>query len=146
MERRLTAILVADVVGYSRLMEADEASVLEALQSRREELIDPIIAKHHGRIVKLMGDGALVEFASVVHAVTGALAILEGRDEILTMIRLGLPAELRRSLGCTNIIENMLGSVRQVSRNVKRWRNAAGAALHGRRHARGLVDLPVPAA
>lgn len=51
-------------------------------------------------------------------------SILEGLDEILTVIRLGLPRELRRSLACTNIIENALGTVRQVSRNVKRWRNA----------------------
>ena len=51
-------------------------------------------------------------------------SILEGLDEILTVIRLGLPHELRRSLACTNIIENALGTVRQVTRNVKRWRNA----------------------
>ena len=51
-------------------------------------------------------------------------SILEGLDEILTVIRLGLPHELRRSLACTNIVENALGTVRQVSRNVKRWRNA----------------------
>ena len=51
-------------------------------------------------------------------------SILEGLDEILTVIRLGLPRELRRSLACTNIIENALGTVRQVSRNVKRWRHA----------------------
>ena len=54
-----------------------------------------------------------------------AAAILEGLDEILTVIRLGLPRELRRSLACTNIIENMLGSVRRVCRNVKRWRDAS---------------------
>lgn len=59
------------------------------------------------------------------HEAPGVSAsILEGLDEILTVVRLGLPSELRRSLGCTNIIENALGTVRQVSRNVKRWRNA----------------------
>jgi class 3 adenylate cyclase len=78
MERRLTAILAADVVGYSRLMELDEAGTLAALKSHREELIDPEIAEHHGRIVKLMGDGALVEFASVVDAVACAVVIQEG--------------------------------------------------------------------
>ncbi len=78
MERRLTAILAADVVGYSRLMEADEAGTLAALKSHREALIDPEIAQHHGRIVKLMGDGALVEFASVVDAVACAVAIQDG--------------------------------------------------------------------
>jgi len=70
LERRLAAILAADVVGYSQLMGADEEGVLTALQALREELFDPAIARHRGRIVKLMGDGALVEFASVVDAVT----------------------------------------------------------------------------
>ena len=78
MERKLTAILAADVVGYSRLMEIDEAGTLAALKSHRADLIDPEIAKWRGRIVKLMGDGALVEFASVVNAVSCALAIQEG--------------------------------------------------------------------
>ena len=78
MERRLAAVLAADVVGYSRLMGADEAGTLAALKSHREDLIDPEIAEHYGRIVKLMGDGALVEFASVVDAVTCALAMTPG--------------------------------------------------------------------
>jgi TolB-like protein/class 3 adenylate cyclase/cytochrome c-type biogenesis protein CcmH/NrfG len=78
MERKLAAILAADVVGYSRLMEVDEAGTLAALKAHRDELIDPKIAEHKGRIVKLMGDGALVEFASVVDAVACALAIQKG--------------------------------------------------------------------
>ena len=65
MQRRLAAILAADVVGYSRLMEADEANTLARLKSIRADLIDPKIANHNGRIVKLMGDGALVEFFSI---------------------------------------------------------------------------------
>ena len=81
MERKLAAILAADVVGYSRLMEIDEAGTLGALKAHREALIDPAIAEHHGRIVKLMGDGSLVEFASVVDAVACALAIQEGMAE-----------------------------------------------------------------
>jgi TolB-like protein/class 3 adenylate cyclase len=75
MDRRLTAILAADVVGYSRLMGEDEVGTLEALKSCRRELIDPEIKKHHGRMIKLMGDGALVEFASVVDAVQCAAVI-----------------------------------------------------------------------
>jgi adenylate cyclase len=81
MERRLAAILATDVVGYSRLMEVDEAGTLGALTSHRKNLIDPEIAEHHGRIVKLMGDGALVEFASVVDAVECAVAIQQGMQE-----------------------------------------------------------------
>ncbi len=75
MERRLAAILVTDVVGYSRLMGEDEAGTLERLKAHRKKLIDPKIAEHHGRVVKLMGDGALVEFASVVDAVQCAIDI-----------------------------------------------------------------------
>lgn len=73
MERRLAAILAADVVGYSRLMEIDEAGTLDALTSRRRDILSPLLAEHHGRIVKLMGDGVLVEFASAVHAVQCAI-------------------------------------------------------------------------
>ncbi len=69
MERRLAAILAADVVGYSRMIRADEEGTLLALRALRQELIDPKIEEHRGRIVKLMGDGILVEFASVVDAV-----------------------------------------------------------------------------
>ncbi|MEM7222224.1 MAG: adenylate/guanylate cyclase domain-containing protein [Pseudomonadota bacterium] len=78
MERRLAAILAADVVGYSALMGADEAGTLECLKAHRRELIDPTIASHKGRVVKLMGDGLLVEFASVVEAVQCAVKIQEG--------------------------------------------------------------------
>jgi adenylate cyclase len=75
LQRRLAAILSADVVGYSRLMGLDEAGTLSRLNTLRRELIDPTIAAHSGRIVKLMGDGALVEFASAVDAVTCAIEI-----------------------------------------------------------------------
>ena len=75
MGRRLAAILAADVVGYSRLMGKDETGTLEALRSHREELIEPKIAEHEGRIVKLMGDGMLAEFPSAVEAVQCAVEI-----------------------------------------------------------------------
>ena len=75
LERRLAAILVADVVGYSRLMGADEAGTLDRLKLCRRDVIDPAIASFRGRIIKLMGDGALVEFASVVDAVECAATI-----------------------------------------------------------------------
>jgi class 3 adenylate cyclase/pimeloyl-ACP methyl ester carboxylesterase len=78
VQRRLAAILGADVVAYSRLMQADEVGTLEALKAHRRELIDPVIAGHRGRIVKTTGDGALVEFASVVDAVGCAVAIQRG--------------------------------------------------------------------
>jgi class 3 adenylate cyclase/pimeloyl-ACP methyl ester carboxylesterase len=78
MQRRLAAILAADVVGYSRLMGSDEMGTLTSLKSHRRELIDSAIAKHSGRIVKTTGDGMLVEFASVVDAVSCAVYIQRG--------------------------------------------------------------------
>ena len=75
IERRLAAIMAADVAHYSSLMEADEIGTLNALKAHRQERIDRIIARHHGRIVKTTGDGLLVEFASVVDAVACAVAI-----------------------------------------------------------------------
>jgi class 3 adenylate cyclase len=75
LQRRLAAIMSADVVGYSRLMGMDEAGTLSRLNALRRELIDPAIAGHSGRIVKLRGDGALVEFASAGDAVACAIEI-----------------------------------------------------------------------
>lgn len=74
-ERRLAAIMAADIVGYSRLTEQDEASTLAAIKALRREVIDPLLAEHHGRIVKLMGDGVIAEFGSVVDAVACAVAV-----------------------------------------------------------------------
>jgi TolB-like protein/class 3 adenylate cyclase len=81
VERKLAAIMAADVVGYSRLVGSDEAGTLARLKALRKELIEPLIADHHGRVVKLMGDGALVEFASAVDAVECAVAIQKGVAE-----------------------------------------------------------------
>jgi adenylate cyclase len=75
VERRLAAILAADVVGYSRQMGADEAGTLAALKRHREIIFNPAVAAHNGRIVKLIGDGAIVEFGSVVDAVNCALSV-----------------------------------------------------------------------
>ena len=77
MERRLAAILAADVVGYSRLMQADEEATLRALRDHQKTVLEPAITRAHGRVVKLMGDGVLAEFPSVVDAVNAALAIQE---------------------------------------------------------------------
>jgi TolB-like protein/class 3 adenylate cyclase len=73
VERRLAAILAADVVGYSHLVEQDEAGTIARLKALRKETLEPILARHGGRIVKLMGDGALIELASVVEAVQAAI-------------------------------------------------------------------------
>ena len=81
VERRLAAILAADVAGYSRLMGADEEATLAALKGHRRELIDPLIAQHRGRIFKTTGDGILIEFASVVDAVRFAIVMQQGMED-----------------------------------------------------------------
>jgi TolB-like protein/class 3 adenylate cyclase/Tfp pilus assembly protein PilF len=78
VERRLAAIMATDIVGYSRLIEANETRTLNAIKALRSQIIDPLVAGHKGRIVKLVGDGAIVEFGSVVDAVTCAIAVQEG--------------------------------------------------------------------
>ena len=80
-QRRLAAILATDVVGYSRLIGADEEGTLAALKAHRRELTDPKVEQHHGRIVKTTGDGALIEFASVVDAVRCAVDVQRGTAE-----------------------------------------------------------------
>jgi hypothetical protein len=89
-QRRLAAILAADVVGYSRLMGLDEAGTLAALKAVRRQLVDPKIAEHQGRIVKVTGDGMLTEFPSVVNAVACAAEVQQamvGRNENVPLDR-----------------------------------------------------------
>jgi adenylate cyclase len=89
IQRRLAAILAADVVGYSRLMECEEAATLAVLKSRRKEVLEPLVAKLSGRIFKLTGDGVLVEFGSAVNAVECAMELQRKMDEA----NAGLPAD-----------------------------------------------------
>src|SRR5215204_4839912 len=80
-QRKLPAIVAADVVGYSRLMGRDESGTLARLRKNRSEHLDPVLAKYGGRLVKLTGDGALVEFASVVDALSAAIEFQQGMAE-----------------------------------------------------------------
>jgi adenylate cyclase len=89
--RKLAAILVSDIVGYSRLAGADEDRILARLRTLRSDLIDPTIAVHHGRVVKRTGDGSIVEFRSVVDAVRCAIEVQSGLAER----NAGLPPEKR---------------------------------------------------
>src|SRR5262244_2582904 len=81
VDRRLAAILAADIAGYGRLMGSDEEGTLRQLKAHRKELVDPKITEHRGRIVKTTGDGMLVEFVSVVDAVRCAVDIQRGMLE-----------------------------------------------------------------
>src|SRR5262245_19907483 len=75
MERRLAAIMAADVVGYSRLTQLDEAGTLATLKARRKQILQPLVAKHHGRVIRLAGDGVLVDFVCAVNAVECAVEL-----------------------------------------------------------------------
>ena len=94
VQRRLAAILAADVVGYSRLMEADEVGTLAQLKTLRKEVFDPKLADHNGRIVKTTGDGVLVEFASAVDAVQHAVEV----QRVLAKRNEDVPSERRIEL------------------------------------------------
>jgi adenylate cyclase len=89
--RKIAAILVADVVGYSRLAGADEDGTLSRLRKLRTDLIDPLVAIHHGRVVNRTGDGSLIEFRSVVDAVHCAIGVQRG----MVGRNAGLPPERR---------------------------------------------------
>jgi len=104
MDRKLTAIMALDVVGYSRMMGADEAGTLEALKTVRRDIVDPLIAEHRGRIVKLMGDGALVEFASVVDAMASAVDIQKAMEAVEAAPGGGDPLRFRIGINLGDVI------------------------------------------
>jgi adenylate cyclase len=104
MERRLAAIVAADVVGYSRLIRSDEDGTLAALKSLRSDLIGPKIAEHHGRIVKLMGDGLLAEFASVVEAVRAAAEVQQAMIERNAVLPKGPRIEFRIGINLGDVV------------------------------------------
>jgi adenylate cyclase len=104
VERRLAAILAADVAGYSRLMGVDEEGTLATLKAHRRELIDPKIAEHRGRIVKTTGDGALVEFASAVDAVHCAMEMQHAMAERNAVIPEDCRIEFRIGINVGDII------------------------------------------
>ena len=95
-ERKLTSVMVADVVGYSRLTAADEEGTIARLRELRSELVDPAVARHRGRIVKTMGDGFLIEFPSALDAVRSSLEIQQGlggrkiADDAAISLRVGI--------------------------------------------------------
>ena len=102
--RRLAAILAADVAGYSRPIGADEGGTLQRLRAIRDELIDPTIAAHHGRLVKTTGDGLLVEFSSVVDTLRSASEIQAGMAERNTWVPQNDRIEFRIGLNVGDVV------------------------------------------
>jgi TolB-like protein len=162
MDRRLAAILATDVVGYTRLIRADEEGTIAALKSLRADLIDPKIAAHHGRIVKLMGDGMLAEFPSVVDAVRAAVETQQAVAEHNSVLPEDKRIEFRVMAEPGGIcISGMvyegvrdridipfedLGEqeVKNIDRPVRVWRWTAGAGLAASVSAKMDEPLPLP--
>jgi adenylate cyclase len=127
--RRLAAILAADVVGYSRLMGADEEGTLERLKALRGDLIDPNITKHHDRIVKTTGDGMLVEFASVVDAVRCAAEVQQAMPERNAGVAADNRIELRIGINLGDVIadgDDLYGDGVNIAARIEAFADAGG--------------------
>ena len=137
-QRRLAAILVADVAGYSKLIGSDEAGTLAQLQALRADVIEPQIAKHAGRLFKAVGDGFLVEFASAVQAVICAKAIQEANSEGRLQLRIGIHVGDVVVHG-----DDLMGDGVNVAARVEGIADAGGIALSRQVHdqVRDKVDL-----
>jgi adenylate cyclase len=146
VERRLTAILAADVAGYSRLMGADEEGTLAELQSFRRMLVDPEIADHHGRIVKTTGDGLLVEFASAVDAARCAVEIQRHMAEQNISVRQDERIEFRIGIHVGDIISednDIFGDSVNIAARLEGIAEPGGIFISddAHRQVRGKVDI-----
>src|SRR5262249_33738498 len=148
LDRRLLTIVAADVVAYSQLMEADEPGTIARLKSVRAEVTDPMIQRHHGRIVKLMGDGALIAFESVVDAVSCAVEI----QRAMAARNVDLPAAQRIvfrigvNLGDVVLVDNAFsGGGVNVAARLQQLCDPGGVAVSGTAydHLQGKLDLPL---
>lgn len=145
MERRLAAILAADVVGFTRMMERDESGTLQRLIELRQATLQPIIAKHSGRIVKLLGDGLLVEFASVVNAVNCALDWQDQTVRHETDIDEANRLSFRIGINLGDVIvdgDDVYGDGVNVAARLERLAEAGGILISADafRHARGRTQ------
>jgi TolB-like protein/Tfp pilus assembly protein PilF len=135
MERKLVAILAADVVGYAALMEADEAGTFARVRAGRKELFEPEINKHHGRIFKLMGDGLLAEFGSVVDAVECAVMLQRGMTERNASVPEGKRIDVRIGINLGEVIvegEDRYGEGVNVAARLQQLAEPGGICVSGK--------------
>ncbi|MEX2201696.1 MAG: adenylate/guanylate cyclase domain-containing protein [Dongiaceae bacterium] len=135
MERRLAAIMVADVAGYSRLMGENEAGTLDTLKKRRREIFAPLVAEHQGRIIKLMGDGALVEFSSANNAVTCAIAVQKAMADANRNHPGEHPIELRIGVNLGDVIvegSDIYGDGVNIAARVQTLASNGGICISGK--------------
>jgi adenylate cyclase len=143
--RRLAAILAADVAGYSRLMGAEEEGALERLKALRGELIDPKIAKHHGRLVKTTGDGLLMEFPSVVDAVRCAVEVQQAMPEWNTGAGTDKRIELRIGINLGDVIvegDDLYGDGVNIAARIEALADAGGVLVSNTVHDHVRDRLP----
>jgi TolB-like protein/class 3 adenylate cyclase/Tfp pilus assembly protein PilF len=148
MERRLAAIVAVDVVGYSRLMERDEAGTLAAIRRLRSEVIDPLLAKHHGRIVKQMGDGAIAEFGSVVDAVCCAVAMQRAATSLQADVLPERRIVFRSGINLGDVVVedgDLLGDGVIVASRLEQLCEPGGVLVSGTAydHLQGKLDVPL---
>ncbi len=147
--RKIAAILVSDVVGYSRLSGADEDRILARLRTLRSDLIDPTIAVHNGRVVKRTGDGSLVEFRSVVDAVRCAIEVQDAMVERNAGVAADRRIEFRIGIHLGDVVEELDGDLMGDSVNIAA--RLEGIAAPGAiclsedayRHVKGRLELEV---
>src|SRR5262245_6793639 len=135
MERRLSAILAADVVGYSALMEQDEAGTFDRLRAHRKELFEPEIEKHHGRIFKLTGDGLFAEFASVVDAVECAVSLQRGLAERNAAVAEDQRIQVRIGINLGEVIvegDDRLGEGVNIAARLEQLAEPGGICVSGK--------------
>ena len=136
--RKLAAILVSDVVGYSRLTGADEDRILARLRALRSDLIDPTIAVHHGRVVKRTGDGSIVEFRSVVDAVRCAIEVQNGLVERNAGLPLERRIEFRVGIHLGDVVEesdgDLMGDGVDIAARLQGVCEPGGVCLSGAAH------------
>jgi TolB-like protein/Tfp pilus assembly protein PilF len=145
-ERRLTAIMAADVVGYSRLVEADEAATLKSLRDLRRTVLEPLLAEHRGRLVKLMGDGLIAEFGSVVRAVACAAAIQARLGESEEQVAPDRRIVLRIGINLGDVVvegDDLLGDGINVAARLEQACPPGGVLISGTAHDQlpGKLDL-----
>ena len=146
MERRLAAILAADVAGYSRLMGADEEGTLAQLKSHRRELVDPKVSEYGGRIVKTTGDGLLVEFASVVDAMRCAIEVQKGMAERNALVPESKRIEFRIGVHQGDIIGDAgdtFGDAVNIAARLEALSTPGGVCVSSRAQEDGLGNLDV---
>jgi adenylate cyclase len=146
-ERRLAAVLAADVAGYSRLMGADEEGTLARLKVVRKTLVDPVIASHRGRIVKTTGDGILVEFASAVDAVRGAVDVQRGMAKQNDSVPQGQRIEFRIGIHVGDIMiddGDIFGDGVNIAARLEGIAESGGICISGAAYDQVRDKLPFP--